>query len=70
MCGYIRPDCEEPGYFGSMTEKVRRAVSVPVILTGGVAKLADAERLLAEGKADLIGVGRALLLDAHWAEKA
>ena len=70
MCGFDRPGHKEPGYFGSMTEKIRGAVSIPVLLTGGVAKLADAERLLTEGKADLIGVGRALLLDAHWAEKA
>ena len=70
MCGYIRPDCKESGYFGSMAEKIRKAVSIPVILTGGVGTIAEAERLLAEGKADLIGVGRALLLDAHWAEKA
>ncbi len=29
-----------------------------------------AEKLLASGKADLIGVGRALLKNAHWREKA
>jgi 2,4-dienoyl-CoA reductase-like NADH-dependent reductase (Old Yellow Enzyme family) len=30
----------------------------------------SAEKLLSSGKADLIGVGRALLKDAHWRETA
>ena len=71
MCFYTRPGHSEAGYFSSMSEKVKKAVSaVPVLLTGGVRRLADAERLLSEGKADLIGVGRPLFMDAHWREKA
>lgn len=69
MCSYIRPDHTEPGYFSSMTEKIKAAVELPVLLTGGINTAADAEQMLAEGKADLIGVGRALFKDAHWAEK-
>ena len=70
MCGYIRPEHTEPGYFASMSEKVKAAVDVPVLVTGGVQTIADAETLLQEGKADLIGVGRALFRDAHWREHA
>ena len=70
MCSYVRPGHSEAGYFGSMTEKIRAAVHTPVLLTGGVQTLSDAERLLEENKADLIGVGRALFRDAHWREKA
>ena len=70
MCGYVRPEHAEPGYFSSMSEKVKAAVDVPVLLTGGVNTIADAKQLLAEGKADLIGVGRALYRDAHWLEHA
>ena len=70
MCGYVRKDHSEPGYFSSMSEKVKAAVGVPVLLTGGVQTIADAEKLLEEGKADLIGVGRALYRDAHWLERA
>ncbi len=70
MCGFIRKEIQGAGYFGSMTEKIKAAVSVPVLLTGGVTKLADADELLCAGKADLIGVGRALFRDAHWAENA
>ena len=70
MCGYIRRDHSEPGYFSSMSEKIKAAVTVPVLLTGGVKTSADAERLLQEGKTDLIGVGRAIYRDAHWLEHA
>ena len=66
MCFFMRPGHLEAGYFSSMSEKVKDAVSVPVLLTGGVHKIGDAEALLQNGKADLIGVGRALLKDAAW----
>jgi len=41
-----------------------------VILTGGVVSSKGAEGLLANGKADLIGVGRAILKDSLWAKQA
>ena len=66
MCFYMRPGHPEAGYFSSMSEKVKAAVSVPVLLTGGVKTIAEADALLARGKADLIGVGRALLKNAAW----
>ena len=66
MCFYMRPGHLEAGYFSSMSEKVKASVFVPVLLTGGVRKIGDAEALLQGGKADLIGVGRALLKDAAW----
>ena len=68
MCGFIVKGMPEPGYFASMTEKIKKAVSVPVLLTGGVKTSAEAEMLLSEGKADLIGIGRALFKDAHCLE--
>ena len=68
MCFFFRPGHLEPGYFSSMSEKVKARVSVPVLLTSGVQHVVDAEKLLNAGKADLIGVGRALLKDAHWRE--
>ena len=38
-------------------------------MTGGITDGETANMLLEEGCADLIGVGRALLRDADWAEK-
>jgi 2,4-dienoyl-CoA reductase-like NADH-dependent reductase (Old Yellow Enzyme family) len=67
MNGYTRPGHSEPGYFRDMSTAVKKAVSIPVLLTGGVTTPHQAEELLAENCADLIGVGRALLKDPHWA---
>ena len=69
MNGYIIAGRDEPGYFATMTEKVKQQVTVPVILTGGVTEVSQASKLLEDGKADLIGVGRAIFKDAQWAEK-
>lgn len=58
------------GYFSHLTQAIKKCVSIPVILTGGITEAQAAEQLLAEGKADLIGVGRALLKDSSWAQQA
>ena len=70
LCGYRGNGSKEPGYFGVESCAIREAVSIPVILTGGVRTGTAAERLLEEGKADLIGVGRSVLKDSLWAKKA
>lgn len=70
FCGYLGPGTNEQGYFSKLTEEIRKVVSIPVILTGGITKAKAAERLLEDGKADLIGVGRAIYKDSAWAEKA
>ena len=69
MCSYRREGHSEPGYFKDMSIPVKSAVSIPVMLTGGIKKAHEAEELLLEGAADLIGVGRELLKDAHWADR-
>ena len=43
---------------------------MPVLVTGGITQAKEAEAILKKGSADLIGVGRAMLKDAAWAEKA
>ncbi|MGB4581366.1 MAG: NADH:flavin oxidoreductase [Coriobacteriia bacterium] len=70
LTGYGRPGTVEPGYFSELSAPIKAVVSVPVILTGGVTEPDQAERLLAQGAADLIGVGRAMLRDSAWAVKA
>lgn len=69
MCRYMRQDNSEPGYFSDMSSAVKKAVSVPVILTGGITTAEQAEGLLQNGAADLIGVGRAIMKDSDWARK-
>ena len=65
-CSFIRKGHPEPGYFGDVSRAVKEAVSIPVLLTGGVKKPADAEELLQKGMADLIGTGRAITADPSW----
>jgi len=45
---------------------VKDLTAVPVIVAGGVTDASHAERLVAEGHADLAAVGRAMLKDADW----
>ena len=66
LCSFIRKGHTYPGYFGEISEKVKENVTIPVLLTGGVKKVEDAEQLLLQNKADLIGVGRAITADAAW----
>ncbi|WP_407314011.1 NADH:flavin oxidoreductase [Desulfosporosinus sp. SB140] len=69
FCGYTIPgSVGEQGYFAPLTEAIKKEVSIPVILTGGITQAEAAEQLLADGKADLIGVGRAILKDSDWAK--
>ena len=70
FCGYNVPGSNEQGYFASLTEDIKKVVSIPVILTGGIKDGKVAEDLLANNKADLIGVGRAILKDSSWARNA
>lgn len=70
FCGYVPPDANRQGYFDVVTEEIMKNVSVPVILTGGIVDADAAETLLQEHKADLIGVGRAILKDSSWAKEA
>ena len=68
MCRYTRKGHTEPGYFQDMSSAIKKAVTIPVMLTGGVKTKDDAEKLLKSGAADLIGVGRELLKNPHWAD--
>ena len=47
---------------------IKEAVSIPVIAVGRITP-EDGERILKEGKADLIAIGKAMLADAEWANK-
>ena len=70
LSGFVIPGRTGAGYFKDLSMAAKSAVSVPVILTGGVTDGEQLEQLLAEGSADLIGIGRALLSDPDWSVKA
>ena len=68
--GYIIPENTNQGYFKDVTKEIKKVISIPVILTGGITKVEAAEELLKENYADLIGVGRAIYKDSSWAKTA
>jgi NADPH2 dehydrogenase len=70
FCGYIIPGNSEQGYFSPLTKAIKEVVDIPVILTGGITEASAAEDLLSEGKADLIGIGRAIYKESKWAQRA
>lgn len=70
LCGYAVSDLNEQGYFAPLTEELKNVTSMPIILTGGITDFSAAENLLEDKKADLIGVGRAILKDSNWARNA
>ena len=59
-----------PGYALFISSAIRRAVNLPVIGVGRIKDPIQAERILAEGHADLVGVVRAQIADPAWARKA
>lgn len=57
--------------FVFLATAIKEAVpSVPVVACSRILEPASAEQILAEGKADLIGLARPLIADSHWAAKA
>ncbi len=60
----------EPGYFVGYAAAIKASVPVPVLVTGGIKEAEFADRIVREGKADLVGIGRAMLEDPDWARKA
>jgi len=59
-----------PGVFAPLAEKIKAAVGIPVIAANRINDPVVAEKILAEGKADLVGMGRALLADPELPNKA
>lgn len=68
VCFYARKGHREPGFFSDMSSLTKKNVSIPVILTGGVRTPEQAEELLKENKADLIGIGRSMFKNPNWGE--
>jgi len=44
--------------------------NIPIICAGGILDPSDADKIISDGKADMVAVGRALLADPHWSLKA
>jgi thioredoxin reductase len=70
MPSYIPPMQYPLAAFSYAAAEIRQATGVPVLYAGRVNDPVLAERLLAEGQADLIGMTRATLADPEFPRKA
>jgi len=59
-----------PAYLLVNTRTLRQEVATPLIMGGRVSRPSIARRVLAEGGVDMVGLGRPLLTDPGWLEKA
>jgi len=67
---YLEAERKE-GYMASFAGRIKAVVpKTPVIAAGRIQTPESAERILEEGKADLIGLARVLLADPLWPKKA
>ncbi len=58
------------GYFIPQAQQIKKVICIPVIGVGGITEPEYANKLIKEGRVDLVAVGRALLKDPDWATKA
>ncbi len=63
------PTSQPPGCMVDLAELAKKIVNIPVITVGKLQYPELAERVLQEGKADFIALGRSLLADPEWANK-
>ena len=63
------PQYAPPGCLVDLAEKVKKVSSLPVITVGRLHYPDVAEKVLAEGKADFVAIGRGLLSEPEWVNK-
>jgi len=66
----IQPPSFARAFLVDMAKPFKQALNIPVMAAGRIVDPADAERMLQEGSADFVSVGRALYADPHWCLKA
>ena len=59
-----------PAYLREDVAALKKAVGTPTIISGRIITPSIADKLIQEGVTDLVGLGRPLLADLHWIEKA
>jgi thioredoxin reductase len=60
----------EHGCFVHLAEAVKQVVTIPVVGVGRIKSPELADRILKEGRSDVVAMGRALIADPHLPEKA
>lgn len=65
----VAPMRAPDGCIVPLAENIKKAVSIPVMVSNKIGTIDFAERILSDGKADLIGLGRPLIADPFFPEK-
>ncbi len=55
-----------PGYQVGLAEHIRRHVDMPVVAVGLITEAEHAEAIIADGRAELVALARAMLYDPRW----
>ncbi|HSL61828.1 MAG TPA: FAD-dependent oxidoreductase [Desulfotignum sp.] len=58
------------GCFVHLASAVKKTVDIPVITVGRIKDPSHADRIIADGQADMVALGRSFLADPHYPEKA
>jgi 2,4-dienoyl-CoA reductase-like NADH-dependent reductase (Old Yellow Enzyme family) len=66
VSGDVRPPNFGPGYNVEIAEQVRRETGLATRTVGLIASAQQAEAIVAEGRADMVALARAMLDDPHW----
>jgi 2,4-dienoyl-CoA reductase-like NADH-dependent reductase (Old Yellow Enzyme family) len=67
----IMPSKRQPmGIYVSQAEAIKKAVDIPVIAVGRINSPELAAEIISQNKADLVSLGRQLITDPEWANKA
>ncbi|MHB8792490.1 MAG: oxidoreductase [Thermoleophilia bacterium] len=71
LCGSRPKELKDmPGFFVPLAQSIKDVVEVPVIAVGGITDALFANSVIADEKADLVAVGRAMLKNPNWAKEA
>ncbi len=63
------PVYQKPGFMVDMAAAAKKVVRIPVIAVGKLADPDLADKIIAEGKADMVAIGTGLLTDPYWVKK-
>ncbi len=66
----IQPSDAPDGYLTELAGELKTSSSLPVFTIGGISDPAEAERLIAEGQADMVAMTRTQIADPEFANKA
>lgn len=65
----MTPNLPEGG-FSFLAQNIKNAVSIPIMASNRIATPKAAEELIKEGYTDMVNLGRSLIADPHWTNKA